>query len=60
VYVDDIVVVSSSNSVVDGLLHDLGMAFAFKDLGELHFFLGKEVNKEPDGIILSQEEYAKE
>jgi histone deacetylase 1/2 len=60
VYVDDIVVVSSSDSAVDALLHDLGMAFALKDLGELHFFLGIEVKKVSDGIILSQEKYAKE
>ncbi|KAK1669017.1 hypothetical protein QYE76_057176 [Lolium multiflorum] len=57
VYVDDIVVVSSSDSAVDALLHDLGMAFALKDLEELHYFLGIEVKKETDGIILSQEKY---
>ncbi|KAK1601470.1 hypothetical protein QYE76_016922, partial [Lolium multiflorum] len=33
----------SSDTAVDALLHDLGMAFALKDLGELHFFLGIEV-----------------
>jgi histone deacetylase 1/2 len=60
IYVHDIVVVSSSDSAVDALLHDLGMAFALKDLGELHFFLGIEVKKVSDGIILSQEKYAKE
>jgi histone deacetylase 1/2 len=60
VYVDDIVVVSSSDSAVDALLHDLGMDFALKDLGELHYFLGIEVKKETDGIILSQEKYARD
>ena len=38
-YVDDIFVVSSSNEAVDALLHDLGLDFALKDLGELHYFL---------------------
>jgi histone deacetylase 1/2 len=58
IYVDDIVVVSSSEKAVDALLHDLGMDFALKDLGELHYFLGIEVQKVHDGVILSQEKYA--
>jgi histone deacetylase 1/2 len=58
IYVDDIVVVSSSGRVVDALLHDLSLLFALKDLGELHYFLGIEVRKVSHGIILSQEKYA--
>jgi histone deacetylase 1/2 len=53
IYVDDIV-----DKAVDSLLHDLGLAFALKDLGELHYFLGIEVKKVCDGIVLSQEKYA--
>jgi hypothetical protein len=52
---DDIVVASSSEKDVDALLHDLGLDFALKDLGDLHYFLGTEVKKVHDGIILSQE-----
>jgi histone deacetylase 1/2 len=40
------------------LLRSLGWEFALKDLGELHYFLGIEVNKVPNGIILSQDKYA--
>jgi histone deacetylase 1/2 len=58
IYVDDIVVASSSEKAVTALLHDLGLDFALKDLGSLHYFLGIEVNKVHDGIILSQEKYA--
>jgi histone deacetylase 1/2 len=58
IYVDDIVVASSSEKVVDALLHDLGVDFALKNLGDLHYFLGIEVKKVHDGIILSQEKYA--
>jgi histone deacetylase 1/2 len=58
IYVDDIVVVSSSEKAIDALLHDLGFDFALKDLGDLHYLLGIEVKKVPDGIILSQENYA--
>jgi histone deacetylase 1/2 len=45
IYVDDIVVASLSEKDVDALLHDLGLDFALKDLGELHYFLGIEVKK---------------
>jgi histone deacetylase 1/2 len=58
IYVDDIVVASSSQKAVDALLHDLGLDFALKDLGDLHYFLGIEVKKVHNGIILSQESYA--
>jgi hypothetical protein len=58
IYIDDIVVASLSEKVVDALLLDLGMDFALKDLGELHYFLGIEVKKVRDGVILSQEKYA--
>jgi hypothetical protein len=60
IYVDDIVVASSSDQAVDALLRDLGMAFALKDLGELHYFLGIEVKRDQKGVILSQEKYANE
>jgi hypothetical protein len=36
----------SSPKAVTALLHDLKKDFALKDLGDLHFFLGIEVNKE--------------
>jgi histone deacetylase 1/2 len=58
VYVDDIIVTSSSNKAIVALLQDLGSAFALKDLGDLHFFLGIEVNKFKQGIILTQKKYA--
>jgi histone deacetylase 1/2 len=58
VYVDDIIVVSSSSEATTGLLNELKKDFALKDLGELHYFLGMEVTKVRDGIILSQDKYA--
>jgi hypothetical protein len=57
IYVDDIIVMSSKQEAVPALLRDLQEEFALKDLGELHYFLGIEVNKCADGIILSQEKY---
>jgi hypothetical protein len=44
VYVDDIIVVSSSTTAADRLVHQLGASFAHKDLGSLHYFLGIEVH----------------
>jgi hypothetical protein len=57
IYVDDIIVVSSKQEAVSALLLDLKQEFALKDLGGLHYFLGIEVNKCENGIILTQEKY---
>jgi histone deacetylase 1/2 len=43
VYVDDIVVTSSSHQAISTLLHCLNAHFATKDLGDLHFFSGIEL-----------------
>ena len=52
IYVDDIIVASSSQNATDALLHDLSSEFALKDIGDLSFFLGIEVKKVQDGIVL--------
>lgn len=57
VYVDDIIVASSSERATTALLQDLKEEFALKDLGELHYFLGIEVSKVQNGIVLTQEKY---
>jgi histone deacetylase 1/2 len=58
IYVDDIIVASSSKEATTRLLHSLGQDFALKDLGELHYFFGIEVKKLNDGIFLTQDKYA--
>jgi hypothetical protein len=58
VYVDDIAITSSSPTTADALLANLKNDFAIKDLGDLHYFLGIEVKKVNDGILLTQEKYA--
>jgi histone deacetylase 1/2 len=58
VYVDDIIVVSSTEQATTALLKDLQKDFALKDLGDLHYFLGIEVNKVRNGILLIQHKYA--
>jgi histone deacetylase 1/2 len=57
IYVDDIIVTSSSDEAVTTLLKDLGASFALKDLGDLHYFLGMQVKKTRNCIILTQEKY---
>jgi hypothetical protein len=58
IYVDDIIVASSSQKVAEGLLRKLSQEFALKDLGDLHYFLGIEGHKVTNGIILSKDKYA--
>jgi hypothetical protein len=59
IYVDDIIVTSSSSEAITSLLSDLRSDFALKNLGDLHYFLGIEVKKVKDGgILLTQKKYA--
>jgi hypothetical protein len=60
IYVDDIIVVSSSQSATDALLKDLSKEFALNDLGDLHYFQGMGVKKVSDRLILSQTKYAQD
>lgn len=60
VYVDDIIVASSSQAAVDALLRDLDKEFAIKDLGELSYFLGIQVQRKNGDLLMNQERYATE
>jgi hypothetical protein len=57
-YVDDIIVAGSTEKAIAALLQDLKDEFLLMDLGELHYFLGIEVNKVNNGFVLSQGKYA--
>lgn len=58
IYVDDIIVVSSSEKATKNLLVDLQEDFALKDLGNLHYFLGIEVARSGNSLHLCQSKYA--
>ena len=58
VYVDDIIVASSSQTAISALLQDLQHDFALKDLGDLHYFFGIKVKKTQNGLLMSQQKYA--
>jgi histone deacetylase 1/2 len=60
VYVDDIIAASSSQEATNAVLMDLEKEFALKDLDDLHYFLGIEVKKNSDGLVLSQGKYAED
>jgi histone deacetylase 1/2 len=53
VYVDDIILVSSSASTTDRLIAALSSEFAVKDLGKLHYFLGLEVTHHDASLTLT-------
>jgi hypothetical protein len=60
VYVGDIIVASSSQDATMCLLQNLEKDFTLKDFRDLHYFLGIEVTKIKDGILLTQQKYATE
>jgi hypothetical protein len=60
IYVDDIIITSSSSVAIDQLLSSLQADFAVKDLGSLKFFLGVEVIPTTNGVLLSQQRYIKD
>lgn len=57
IYVDDIIIISSSSATVDRLLSQLRNDFAVKDFGPLAYFLGIECQHTTHGLILSQQKY---
>ena len=54
IYVDDIIITSSSDKAIDTLLSNLKIDFAVKTLGPFKFFLSIEVINTPTGVLLSQ------
>jgi hypothetical protein len=60
IYVDDIIITSSSSVAIAQLLLSLQADFAVKDLGSLKFFLGVEVIPTTNGVLLSQQRYIKD
>jgi hypothetical protein len=60
IYVDDIIITSSSAPAIDTLLSNLKSDFAVKHLGPLNFFLGIEVIPTAQGVLLSQQRYIKD
>lgn len=51
-YVDDLLITSSNEEIIVVLKQNLHDAFTIKDLGSLEYFLGIEVARTIDGILL--------
>ncbi|GKA75791.1 ribonuclease H-like domain-containing protein [Tanacetum coccineum] len=57
-YVDDIVLMDSSESLLQQIIRSLHKEFAMTDLGPLNYFLGISVTRDSSRLFLSQKKYA--
>jgi histone deacetylase 1/2 len=59
-YVNDIILKASSTTRFQRIIQDLRGAFAVKDLGPLHYFLGIQDHRTVEGFILHQQQYVED
>jgi hypothetical protein len=59
-YVNDIVLIASSNELLQRTISVLQWEFSIKYLGQFHHFLGISVQRQPTGLFLSQRKYMME
>jgi hypothetical protein len=59
-YVDDIVLTTSSEPLLRRIVTALQQEFTMKDLGVLHHFLGVTVEPQPAGLLLHQRQYTRD
>ncbi|KAK9048015.1 hypothetical protein SSX86_033024 [Deinandra increscens subsp. villosa] len=60
IYVDDIILTTSSDKLRESLMGSLSGEFVMKDLGPLSYFLGISVTRTGDRLFLSQSAYARD
>ncbi|CAL8997966.1 unnamed protein product [Prunus brigantina] len=60
VYVDDIVITDSDSEAISEVQTLLHSTFHMKDLGQLTYFLGLEVNHQPNCLFLHQHKYSQD
>ena len=56
-YVDDLVIADADLDEIGRVKLQLAASFDMKDLGDLHYFLGIDVIRTPEGILLNQRDY---
>ena len=56
-YIDDIILTTSSDMLLRSIISLLSSEFGMKDLGPLSYFLGIAVTRHPGGLFLSQRKY---
>ncbi|GJZ55049.1 ribonuclease H-like domain-containing protein [Tanacetum coccineum] len=59
-YVDDIVLIASSETLLRQIIASLHQEFSMTDLGSLNYFLGISVTRDSSGLFLSQNKYVVE
>ncbi|GJR76117.1 ribonuclease H-like domain-containing protein, partial [Tanacetum coccineum] len=59
-YVDDIVLTASLETLLRQIISSLHQEFSMTDLGSLNYFLGSSVTRDSSGMFLSQRKYATE
>lgn len=60
-YVDDIIIIGSNSHLIQSMIDDLGGAFDLKDLGQLTYFLGLQIQYKSNGdMFVNQEKYVSE
>ena len=55
---DDIVLTGNIPSFLNTLIKQLSQAFELKDLGDLHYFSGRQITRTTKGLFLNQAKYA--
>ena len=53
-YVDDLFIADADIDEIGRVKLQLAASFDMKDMGDLHYFLGIEVIRTPEGILISQ------
>ena len=56
-YIDDLIIIGSTESIIDSVKSTLQDIFLMIYLGLLHYFLGIEIHQSSSGITLSQPKY---
>ncbi|XP_023732208.1 uncharacterized mitochondrial protein AtMg00810-like [Lactuca sativa] len=57
IYVDDVIITGNCLDTIQEIKAQLDKEFSVKDLGPLKYFIGIEVTKTSDGLVLSQRKY---
>lgn len=60
VYVDDLVITGTNSNLIQRFIDKLNSVFVLKDLGNLRYFLGIQIQQTSDGLSLNQTGYIKD